>query len=122
MSETVAEPDIWQNPTSGKQARRLRPVVIDGILRAHRAGALDADIARAFGVSKTTVRRVLVRAFKHPDLHQTVSDLAELADAERELREGMPDLGFSEQQIEDFITTVRYGHLVRRNKDRADAN
>jgi DNA-binding MarR family transcriptional regulator len=111
---------VWQNPLAGKQARRLTPIAIDGILRAHDAGCTNGEISRAYGVSKPTVTRVLARVT--PQVRQAIDDLSELADAERELRDTATDLGYSSPHIERVIEVIRYGHLVRRNLERADGH
>ena len=81
----------WINPDARPQGRRLTPIVQDGIVRAWRAGVPNSRIARVCGVSHTTVRRVIERMT--PDLEQALSDLSEIADAERELRAAGAELG-----------------------------
>jgi hypothetical protein len=99
----------YVNPTAAPQGRRLAPATIDAVLRALRADVPQRVIARTYGISHTSVRRIAAR-FLDTHVEQAVSDLSELADAERELREA----GVSEEVIE----TIRYGHLVRRDLER----
>jgi transposase-like protein len=113
LSTDTAELAVpYRNPEAAPRGRRLNPATLDGIARALRAGVPKRLIARTYGVSATTVRRVA--ATLTPELATALADLSELADAERELRES----GLPADQVELLIATVRHGHLVRRDLER----
>jgi hypothetical protein len=113
MSLTTEPPTPYVNPEAAPQQRRLLPVVMQGILLALDAGVRQVDVAHAFGVSPTTVRRVRNRAT--PKLRETLEYLSEIADAERELRDTLPA-----EIAEPFIQAVRLGHLIRRHREAAE--
>lgn len=102
----------YRNPEAAPKARRLSPATLDGIARALRAGAPQRAIARAYGVSQTTVSRIAAKL--SPELETALDDLSELAEAELELRES----GLPQEQVELLIAAARHGHLVRRDLER----
>lgn len=112
MSLTAELPTPYVNPDAAPQQRRLLPVVIQGILLALDAGVRQVDVARAFGISPTAVRRVKERAT--PELREALEHLSEIADAEREIREML-----APEVAEPFIRAVRLGHLMRRHREAA---
>lgn len=100
----------YRNPEAAPKSRRLNPATLDGIARALRAGVPQRMIARAYGVSQTTVHRVA----QAPELATVLDDLSELASAEEELRHS----GLPEEQVDLLIAAARHGHLIRRDQER----
>lgn len=97
----------WDHPEAGPSSRRLSPWAIDQIFQRLSLGMTKAQIARELGVSKPTVAKVAAK--RNDDTEWAAMMLAELADAERELR--APG---SSPANEMLIQMVRRGHLVRR--------
>lgn len=118
LPDTPERPESpYVNPTARPQARRLKPVLVDGIVQALRAGVPGRVIAREYGVSQMTVRRIAAKHDADPRLAQNAEVLSELADAERELRAS----GMDPQAVEDLIQLARVGHLMRRDRERRQA-
>lgn len=67
---------IWSNPEASPQARRLTPESARAIELAVRLGFPKAKIAGVYGISVSTVTRVIARAQKNPE--QMSRDLADI--------------------------------------------
>jgi hypothetical protein len=98
----------YVDDNAAPRGRRLKPVTADGIVRAVRAGVPKVMVARAYGVSVTTVQRLAGRA--GTPVEQDLDALSELADLEEELSEVISD----ERTLRDVVRLVRAGHLLRK--------
>jgi hypothetical protein len=106
----------YLDDTAAPRGRRLKPVTADGIIRAVRAGVPKGMVARAYGVSVTTVQRLAGRVGTR--VEQDLDALSELAHLEEELAEFVSD----EQTLRDAIRLIRAGHLLRKSQEARDAS
>ena len=102
--------------TVAPRGEQLKPITADGIVRAVRAGVPKVMVARAYGVSVTTVQRLAERVGTR--VEQDLDALSELVDLEGELSEVVYD----EQTLRDVIRLVRAGHLLRKVQEVRNAS
>lgn len=108
----LATDTIWTNPAAPPNGRRLSPEARSAIALAGELGFPQSLLARAYGVSRSTVLRVIKRAKKNPG--QMSRDLTEV----RRLQADLLRANYDPETVRELGALLGVVRLMRLEDER----